>query len=393
MKKKVLSLLTALCLMLTLAPAALAAGVTVTTEDQLTTALSNAAAGDTITLDADLTLTSTLSVGKAVTIDGGTGKHTLTAPANQNAINISASGVVLKNLKVMANGSGYAVNATGQNLTVNGCEIQAVNRGISFYPTNGAGASLTVAGTTIKNPNISNYDTTTQAGDCRGIATSSIRGGTVTITNCQILGYGYSINAQVPNDNTGLRDGNNTVFYITNTTIKGWTALNVWSANTDFIFTNCTLVGISRLNGDSNNYATVNVNAGIYANNQSNASFASKIKFVGGSVSSYQYGTAIQAPFFVDYERLTQFEFAQNARKKVQVNVYTPSGVDGSVFAFLLAAQAQMQDYMTNKVSGTQNMNVSYLTISNANAASVLSEPSGSMYTSYESALQGGAQQ
>lgn len=343
MKKKVLSLLTALCLMLSLVPAAFAAGTGVTTEDALRTAV---ASGGTVTLGADINLSSPLEINTAVVIDGTTTKYSITAPSGQNAINASVSGVEVKNLKINVSGNGYGVNSTGSSLTVTNCEISAVKRGISFYPANGAGAALTVTGTTIKNPNISNYDTSAQYGDYRAVATNNVKNGTVTISNSSLLGYGYSINALVANDSTGLRDGNGTVFNITNTTIKGWTALNMWSANTKFNFTNCTLVGINTLDGGMNGFSIIRANDGMYGGYTNKESV---VTIKGGSMTAKQYGSALETAFTVDRELQTKFVFETYGLKKTPVDIqcYAPDG-EASVFCFY--PYVNIDEYLVKKV-------------------------------------------
>ena len=311
MKKRILSLLMAACLTLALAPAALATAATMT-QSELENAISSASSGGTVTLTGDVTLASPLTIDKAITIDGTANKYSITAPANQHALSVSVSGVQLKNLKINATGGGYAVSSTGSSLTVTDCEISAVARGISFYPTNGSGATLNVSGTVIKNTAVGNYDTTANySGDNRGIATANVLGGTVTISNSSILGFKYSINAVVSPESSAtvsLRDGKGTHFDISGSTIKGWTALNAWSAATNFTFTDCTLVGISTLSGDSNNYATISVNDGIYGWKTNKSS---TIKFVGGTVTAAKLSTAAQSVLNVDVELQTKYIFEQ----------------------------------------------------------------------------------
>lgn len=58
MRKRILSALLALCMVLTMAPAAFAADVTVSTAEELATAIENAADGETVTLSGDVDLAS-----------------------------------------------------------------------------------------------------------------------------------------------------------------------------------------------------------------------------------------------------------------------------------------------------------------------------------------------
>lgn len=380
MKKKVLLLMASALLMLAMVPAAFAAETPVSNEAELTAALSTAANGDTITLSADITLTKPVDVNTAITIDGGANKYALTAPAGQHVLNIPANAVTVKNVTLNASGAGYAINATGSKLTVTDCNINAVQRGISFYPKNGQGAALTVSGTKIKNPDIANYDTDAKYGDYRGIATMNVQKGKVSVTDSEILGYGYSLNASVKNDATGLRDGQNTVFDIKNTTIKGWTALNMWSANSAFNFTNCHLTGISQLNGEDNNYATINMNGGIYANDPNNGT---KVTFAGGTIDCYQYGTAAQLPFFVDDERFSVFQFEEYDLEPVVITSHVLPNVSTPTFGFIGATQEQMQHFIDNNLIGLENLSIYSAPIA-TNAVSVFSATQHPLFASFD---------
>lgn len=336
MKKRLLSLLMALCLMLTLAPAAFAADTS-----GLQTLIDNAAAGSTIDLTSDYTLTEPITINKAITINGG--NHTITYNGSGAAIEVTATNAVsLENLIVNATasgGRGIAVNTQQMNLTLTGCTLNVHSRGINIYaddPTNtqdglDVTGSLTLDNTKILNSQVSNYATNTTVGDTRGISVYRVQGGEITIeNNSEIKGFGYSINSVAAADSTGFRNGEGTVYNITNSTIIGWSALNIWSANTEYNFKNCTLVGINTLSGSWNGFSTIRVNDNIYGGHTDKASV---ITFKGGSVTAKQFGTALESAFTVDKELQTQFVFEKNGFTKVSIRCYAPDG-DAKMFCF-----------------------------------------------------------
>lgn len=365
-RKQLFSLLTALCLMLAMAPAAFAAD-----SSGLQTLIDNASAGSTIELTSNYTLTEPVTINKAVTIDGN--GYSVTAASGQNAFNVTASGVTLNRLTITASGSGYGVNSTGSSLTVSNCAINAAARGINFYPENNPGATLNVSGTIIRNSAVSNYNTTANySGDNRGISTADVLGGTVTISDSSILGFKYSINAMVSPESSAavsLRDGQGTVFSVSGSTIKGWTALNIWSAATSFTFTDCTLVGINALSGVSNANSTIQANDGIYGGNTAKSS---TVKFIGGSVTAAKLSTAPQSVLNVDVELQTKYIFEQyynedsEENEQVAVNYYGSENTAGSYEREVLmwnfnpeTTDEVAENYLSTMVSGNNENNVS----------------------------------
>ena len=122
---KFLSLLLALLLVVGMLPAtAMAANTSVSTAEALTTALANAADGDTITLTGAITgnFSYTGSAGKTVTIDGG-GKTITGAPGTDTpALTLSGGGtVILKN-----------VTLQGGNMSSHSCGL-SVSGGTNVY--------------------------------------------------------------------------------------------------------------------------------------------------------------------------------------------------------------------------------------------------------------------
>lgn len=308
MKKRLLSLLTALCLMLTLAPAAFAADTAVTTEEQLNAAISSASQNDTITLGADITLSKPVTVDKAAIIDGA--GYTLTSD-NFIAIKITASGVTIKNVNIETDSHGIHFDANG--LT---------------NPT------LDIIDTNISKITVDELTGVCYGADNRGINAYNVKGGTVNIKDCEILGFKYALNPVVDpvSSTNSLRNGNGTTFNITGTTIQGWTALNVWSAKTTYNFTNCHLWGVNKFSGGSNDYSTIMANDNIYG---SDKNYASTINIIGGDVNAVRYSESQQTAVYVDSQLITQIFFQENDDgDTVKINCYGTEGYPASVFMF-----------------------------------------------------------
>lgn len=364
MKKYFLSFAMTLLLALAIVPAAFA-------DD--TSGLQNLidnATGNEITLQQDYNLTDTVNVNKAITINGN--GHSVTAPADTIALKVTASGVTIDGLTVNTSSTstaqqynGYAIQCTASDLTVQNCQLNSYTRGIDFVPTNGNGATLNVSNTVIKNAGITDYDTNVNYGyDCRGIATADVKAGNVTITGGEILGFRYSLNPIITPAQSNLRDGNGTTFTVTGTTIKGWTALNMWSANSTYKFVDCNLVGINKQSGATNHYSVIMVNNGIYGNQENKES---TVIFEGGSITGVKYGECDETIFNVDNEYKTNLVFTEDEDEEpVRINCYSVDNVAGVYpyvanvwnFYYLDAlldpevAAAKVEKYMNEHVTG-----------------------------------------
>lgn len=374
MRKKSL-MLTAFAAMMTLATAtaAFAADSTVSNETELKNAVSTAQSGDTITLSSDITLSSVLEIETGITLDGA--DFAITAPENVNALSITADDVTVKDLEINTSVAttndqykGYGITATGSNLTVTGCTINAESRGIDFRPTD-TGATLNVEDTIIKNTMVTDYNKSANYSlDARGIATSNVKDGYIYIDGSQILGFKYSINALAdvadPDNPNSIRDGQGTIFDVYDTTVKGWTALNIWSADTDFYFTDCNLVGINTQSGATNHYSTIMANDMIYGRQEGKTS---TVTFYGGDVTAVKLGACDQSLFNVDYEFETEYVFEQDDYgNPVALNYYGPENNEGQPvhyihtwnFHFLYAGnEAKTTEYLNSKVTGFENEN------------------------------------
>lgn len=303
--RKVLVVMAAVCMMFTLVPMVDAAEADDTTELQN---LINGSTTTPIELDKDYSISSTVSIGKTLTIDGN--GHSITYSGNQSALKITGGATVaLKSLTINATTSGaYGITITSNesNVTLQQCTVNANNRGISYYPTSVCtDRILTIDNTDIFNSQISNHDNDTTVGDTRGIALYGVTDSQINIINgSAIKGFGYSINTSNELTN-GVRAGGNT-YTVTDSVIVGWSAFNVWTVGNTFNITNSTLKGISNLSGDWNNFATIVFNDGIYNNIAGNAN---TVNLYGGEVAAYMNGTAQHNCFLESSETLTNYAF------------------------------------------------------------------------------------
>lgn len=356
MKKRVLSLLTAFCLMLSLAPAAFAADTS-----DLQTLIDNDTTG-TITLTQDYTLTDTVTINKAVTINGN--GHSITYNGSGSAMTITATAQVkLANLTIDAqHNNAYAVSLTSSqpDLTVDGCTIKVGNRGIDMYPVNGCtGGKLTINNSTIQNSRVSgDYANHTSVGDTRGIALYDVKNSDINIMNSHIYGFGYSINTSSNQIADGTRPASNR-FDITGTNIWGWSAVNVWTVGNTFNFTNCDLRGINPLNTLGNSYSVLVINKGIYGSDPDNAPH-NVFNIYGGTLDAKMTVTTSfveETIAYIGNQYSTEFHFYKNGLKKV---VMTCDKTFSAIIAEALNSTgdedpAFAEWAMSNKLTGPEN--------------------------------------
>lgn len=321
--KKVVVIMAAICMMVTILPM-----VNASDSDDLQTAINNTATGGVLALDRNYTITAPVTINKSMTIDGTESKYSITNSSGSNAINVTSSGVTIKNLSITTNGSAYSINGTGSDLTVMDCTISSTGRGINFYPSANSESTLTVTDTTIDNPTAEAGYGVNYGADNRGISTGNVIGGHVTITSCDVTGYKYGINTVVTDDNN--RDSNGTVFDITDSHVHGWAALNISCANTTFNITNCKLTGVNKFSGGANEFSVININEVTY--NYSSAS--TKVNIIGGQIHVYRYGECKQSAVFVDKDGHTDYKFNRGTSGKVMIYGYGTDEYKAEAFSF-----------------------------------------------------------
>lgn len=286
--------------------------------------INDATPGSSISLSKDYVVTETVDVNKNITLIGN--GHKISSSGSSYVFDVSADNVTLNDMEIDATSTGYGVLIEGNNATLEECVVRADERGVNFSPTVQQNAKITLNDTDIYNTEVDNYDSEIHAGDYRGLAVYNVKNGTIDMNGGGIYGFGYSVNALVDkNTNSNLRDGDQTDYNFTDVTIKGWTALNMWSANTNFTYTDCYLVGINTLDGSSNGFATIRANDGMYGGTTNKESV---VTFNGGYILSKQYATALETPFTVDQELQTKFVFnsydeSKYENSEVSIEIYT----------------------------------------------------------------------
>ena len=106
--------------------------------------------------------------------------------------------------------------------------------------------TLTLSGIDIVGPTVNGYN--------RGVSAWGVNNLTVIMDNCSASANHYALN--IAGSNTKPK------VIVRNTTLKGYSAFQTWSANTEAIFENCTLTGLNQWSGSSDDFATLVVNVG-----------------------------------------------------------------------------------------------------------------------------------
>lgn len=363
MKKRIISILAVCCLMVTMVPAAFAAGTDITSEAELRSAVE---AGGTVTLGADITISTPLSITKGTTINGQ--DHAINYTGNNAAnacIEVTTNDqVTLQNLTINAtstNGRAIKLESTSPKFTLQGSVLNVGQRGIWVGNSGcGTGSVITVTNSIIKNsqlPESKTYDNWVAYGtNYRGISLWNMNNAEATITNCQILGFSYGLYAGGETNGVSGADYNGSTIDVTDTIIKGWAAYYLWGANSVTSFTDCTLVGISDISGASNNFAVISAAEEMYINNAWNSAI---VQFYGGSITGVRYNTAYQALFNVDRALKTEFEFLENNDNEMpQLRYYDDINEPGAteyfanVWNFYPGTGALAENYLNTKVSG-----------------------------------------
>ena len=315
MKKQLVSILTAGCLIAAMVPAAFAADA-----NDLQEQINNAPAGSTVTLSADTTITDTLVIDKELTLDGN--KNTLTFDGSGYAIQVTTDAKVnVTNLTVEAEasgGRGIEITSTNPHFKLSESTLDVNNRGIGFADKGTtAGAEVTIENSTIQSslkPDDKTYENWSHQGDSRGIGFWDNKGLTMNITGSRILGFGYPINMS-GNAVDDVRDMEDATINITNSDIWGWCAMNIWTINTTFNITNSDLKGFVETDNSWNSFATVVLNEDIYKG-VTDPCKANVFNISGGSVSSTCVSTnenVFHCLFRLDKEFMSEFTFTKYA--------------------------------------------------------------------------------
>lgn len=331
MKKQLVSILTAGCLIAAMVPAAFAADTSMSEE-----AFRAAVASGTVNMTGDVTLTSTVRVESGVTINGN--GFSVNGSVSDGLICIDTDEDVTINGLDINGAVGIDVVSESPNISIYSSEINASSRGIRFYDEDTednelavfSGFKLTLDNTTIQNtlkPADKTYENWSHQGDSRGISLWNMEGSTINIDNgSKILGFGYPINMAGDKYTDGVRDTMGSTINITNSDIWGWCAMNIWTIDTTFNITNSDLKGFVETDNTWNSFATIVLNKDIYKS-VTDSSKANVFNISGGSVSSTCVSNTddvFHCLFRLDKEFMSEFNFAQANRKKVALSCTEP---------------------------------------------------------------------
>ena len=354
MKKQLVSILTAGCLMAAMVPAAFAADTTMS-EDAFRSAV---AEGGAVTMTGDVTLNSTLEIKDGVTINGN--GYTITYAPNTHtyAIDVQTNEpVTFQNVTIDATAgsmtSGISVQNCIPDLTLDKTTLNVMRWGIAFNPTDD-GAELNVMNySVIQNKRVSDYETEAAYGDYRGISLYDATAACVNVTNSTIQGFGYTINLTGTKEND-VRDFKGTKIDVSNSKLMGWTALNIWTCNTVFDIADSELRGINTSNGSSDGFAAVVLNDNIYGNLEK--PLYNTLTFTGGSIGGYKYGTASEGLIRAGNQLETHIKFVESDDTG---KVYFKSNVPNSHFTFTGNLEPELIEnylYLSQKVTGIENI-------------------------------------
>lgn len=256
-----------------------------------------------------------------------------------------------------ANGRGVGLVGTSTKFTFSNSEMNVGNRGIGVVNSCDTNSYITISNSVIKNSQLpagQTYETWARYGDTRGISLWDMDNAEVTISNSEILGFGYTINlAGTLVD--GIRDYDGTTVNVTDSKLMGWTAFNVWSSDTTFNITNSYLKGINNSNGPTDGFATIVVNDDIYGYGWGSTK-ANMFYITGGTITNYRSGSASEQLFRVDDEGITEVTFSElevDEWTTEKVTIIDGTGDSNSVFysGYLMTPDGWI-NYMTQRVHG-----------------------------------------
>lgn len=357
MKKRFLSMLMALCLMLTLAPAAFAADTS-----GLQTLIDDAAAGSTIDLTSDYTLTDTVTIDKEITIVGN--GHSITYNGNGSALAITATAAVkLQELTINAtNNSAYAINLTSNqpDLTVDGCTINTGNRGINMYPVDGCtNGELTINNSTIQNSRVSgDYANNTTIGDTRGISLYDVKKSTIKLTDTEIYGFGYSINISGTASGTNQTRVTENKFDMTGCQIWGWSVLNIWTIGNTFNINECDLRGINPATSGANSFAAIVLNENIYGKYTATRTKPNTFNITGGGIvamTTEGLDTIDEIVFRIDEDYQSKFNFYKTSGEENPVTLICDKPFSAFVNCYDGMTDTKLETWAKKYVTGPLN--------------------------------------
>lgn len=267
----------------------------------LAEAVAQASPGDTIVLKRTISLSETLVINKALTIDGA--GYSVTGTGLSPAISVETdNAVILSDVTISDAVHGIHLTSAAAQLELTDCTINVSERGVSLPLNKYEGVNLVLNGTAINNNQVSNYDTEVIYNQsCRGISLWNITNSSVKIMNgSSINGFSYCINVDGVKSDRGVIDTSGLDVLVDGSTLRGWTGLNVWGSLATYTFKNSHVKGVNTSNGTSNSFAALVLNGDIY--NQFGQAHAENniLNIEGSTITNFQSGSCIEALLRID---------------------------------------------------------------------------------------------
>ena len=267
----------------------------------LADAVSAAQSGSTVVLQGNAALTETLSIDKGLTIEGS--GFTVTAEGLAPAIQVSTSEpVVIKNLTLTGVQRGIKMNNSAVNLALTGCTINASLRGIDSPSLEYSGISLVLDNTAINCSDVSDYDTQVKYDQsCRGISLWNIKDSQVILKNSSsINGFSYCINVSGAQSESGVCDTTGLKVDVVDSTLHGWTGLNIWGSSAVYTIKGSTVKGINTSSAPSNSFAAIVFNDDIYDQFAQAHSVNNTLTIADSTITNFQGGSCTENLLRID---------------------------------------------------------------------------------------------
>ena len=267
----------------------------------LADAVSAAQSGSTVVLQGNAALTETLNIDKGLTIEGS--GFTVTAEGLAPAIQVSTSEpVVIKNLTLTGVQRGIKMNNSAVNLALTGCTINASLRGIDSPSLEYSGISLVLDNTAINCSDVSDYDTQVKYDQsCRGISLWNIKDSQVILKNSSsINGFSYCINVSGAQSESGVCDTTGLKVDVVDSTLHGWTGLNIWGSSAVYTIKGSTVKGINTSSAPSNSFAAIVFNDDIYDQFAQAHSVNNTLTIADSTITNFQGGSCTENLLRID---------------------------------------------------------------------------------------------
>ncbi|MEA5019233.1 MAG: hypothetical protein VB027_02585 [Gordonibacter sp.] len=268
----------------------------------LAEAVTAAKAGETVTLLADAKIDATLVLDKAITV-GGAG-YAVQADDLNPAIKITTNdAVAFSNLTLNGAKRGIDLIAAGAQVALTQCTFNVVDRGITMSSGAYDNVSLALDATALNCTRVSDYEKEAALDqNCRGISLWNIKNSQVTLRNGSSLnGFSYSINVSGDADpQSGVADTAGLVVTVDNSTIRGWTGMNVWGSLGTYNIMNSTIKGVNTSSAATNSFAALVFNDDIYDLFENAHAENNTLNISDSTITNYQGGSAVEELLRID---------------------------------------------------------------------------------------------